>query len=158
VLRGQRDGSLRPYSWLSRPITSPLQNESEIQFLHLRNHITSPLQNESEIQFLPHRNHITSPLQNESEIQFLPHRNHITSPLQNESEIQFVPHRNHITSPLQIFFLDFPIYLQYVEIHSITFSKWCVGKRGRLQECSVAPLRNNRLKGSFFYFVRQKFY
>jgi hypothetical protein len=27
-----------------------------------------------------------------------------------------------------------------------TFSKWCVGKRGRVEECSVAPLRNRRVK------------
>jgi hypothetical protein len=45
-----------------------------------------------------------------------------------------------------IFFLDFPIYMQSVEIHSDTFSKLCVGKRGRVEECSVAPLRNKRVK------------
>jgi hypothetical protein len=39
-------------------------------------------------------------------------------------------------------FLDIPIYLQSVEIHSGTFSKWCVVKRGRVAEYSVAPLRN----------------
>jgi hypothetical protein len=39
-------------------------------------------------------------------------------------------------------FLNFPMYLQSVTIHSDTFSKWCVGKRGRVGECSVAPLRN----------------
>jgi hypothetical protein len=27
-----------------------------------------------------------------------------------------------------------------------TFSKWCVGKRGRVEECSLAPLRNKRVK------------
>jgi hypothetical protein len=27
-----------------------------------------------------------------------------------------------------------------------TFSKWCVGKRGRVEEGSVAPLRNKRVK------------
>jgi hypothetical protein len=43
------------------------------------------------------------------------------------------------------FFLDFPVYLQSVEIHSDTISKWCVGKRGRV-ECSVSPLRNKRVK------------
>jgi hypothetical protein len=26
------------------------------------------------------------------------------------------------------------------------FSKWCVGKWGRVEECSVAPLRNKRVK------------
>jgi hypothetical protein len=35
---------------------------------------------------------------------------------------------------VQIFFLDFPIYLRSVEIHSNTISKWCVvavgGKKG----------------------------
>jgi hypothetical protein len=36
--------------------------------------------------------------------------------------------------------------LQSVEIHSRTFSKWCVGKRGRIEEFSVAPLRNKRVK------------
>jgi hypothetical protein len=46
----------------------------------------------------------------------------------------------------ELFFLDFPIYLQSVDIHSDTFSKWCVGKRGWVEECSVAPLRNERVK------------
>jgi hypothetical protein len=45
-----------------------------------------------------------------------------------------------------IFFLDFPIYLQSVYIHSNTISKLCVGKRGRVEECSVAPLRDKRVK------------
>jgi hypothetical protein len=45
-----------------------------------------------------------------------------------------------------ICFLDFPIYLQSVEILSDSFSKWCVGKRGRVEECSVAPHRNKRVK------------
>jgi hypothetical protein len=27
-----------------------------------------------------------------------------------------------------------------------TFSIWCVGMRGRVEECSVAPLRNKRVK------------
>jgi hypothetical protein len=53
------------------------------------------------------------------------------------SNSKFVLHR--------IFFY-FPIYLQSVEIHSDTFIKWCVGKRGRVEECSVAPLRNKRVK------------
>jgi hypothetical protein len=44
------------------------------------------------------------------------------------------------------FFLNFPIYLQSVTLHSDTFSKWCVGKRGRVEECSVAPLRNKRVE------------
>jgi hypothetical protein len=44
-----------------------------------------------------------------------------------------------------LIFFNFPIYLQSVEIHSDTFSKWCVGKRGRVEECSVAPLRNKRV-------------
>jgi hypothetical protein len=46
----------------------------------------------------------------------------------------------------EIYFLNFPIYLQSLTIHSDTFSKWCVGKRGRVEECSVAPLRNKRVK------------
>jgi hypothetical protein len=45
-----------------------------------------------------------------------------------------------------VVFFNFPIYLQSVEIHSDTFSKWCAGKRGRVEECSVAPLRNKRVK------------
>jgi hypothetical protein len=49
----------------------------------------------------------------------------------------FLPHR---------FFLDFPIYLKSVYIHSDTISKLCVGKRGRVEEFSVAPLRNKRVK------------
>jgi hypothetical protein len=48
--------------------------------------------------------------------------------------------------PGQFFFLDFPIYLQSVEIHSNTISKWCIGKQGRVEECSVAPLRDKRVK------------
>jgi hypothetical protein len=44
------------------------------------------------------------------------------------------------------FFLDFPIYSQSVYIHSNTISKWCVGKRGRVEERSVAPLRDKRVK------------
>jgi hypothetical protein len=47
---------------------------------------------------------------------------------------------------LDFFFLDFPIYLQSVEIHSDTFSKLCVGKRGWVEERSVAPFRNKRVK------------
>jgi hypothetical protein len=45
-----------------------------------------------------------------------------------------------------IFFLDFPICLQSVHIHLNTISKWCVGTRGRVEECSVALLRNKRVK------------
>jgi hypothetical protein len=44
---------------------------------------------------------------------------------------------------ITIVFLDFPIYLQYVEI---TFNKWRVGRRGRIEECSVAPFCNKRIK------------
>jgi hypothetical protein len=44
------------------------------------------------------------------------------------------------------FFCNFPIYLRSVTIHSDTFSKRCVGKRGRVEQCSVAPLRNKRAK------------
>jgi hypothetical protein len=32
-------------------------------------------------------------------------------------------------------FFYFPIYLQSVEIHSDTFSKWCVGKLRRFNAC-----------------------
>jgi hypothetical protein len=44
------------------------------------------------------------------------------------------------------FFLYFPIYLESVEIHSNTISKWCVGKRGRVEGGSVTPLRDKRVK------------
>jgi hypothetical protein len=44
------------------------------------------------------------------------------------------------------FFFNFPVYLQSVEIHSDIFNKWCVWKRGRVEECSVASLRNKRVK------------
>jgi hypothetical protein len=44
------------------------------------------------------------------------------------------------------FFLDFPIYLQSVYIHSNTISKLCVDKRGRVEECSVASIRDKRVK------------
>jgi hypothetical protein len=50
------------------------------------------------------------------------------------------------TSPRKHFFLDFPIYLQSVYIHSNTISKLCVEKRGRVEECSVAPLRDKMVK------------
>jgi hypothetical protein len=46
---------------------------------------------------------------------------------------------------LRTFFLNFPIYLQSVYIHN-TISKLCVEKRGRVEECSVAPLRDERVK------------
>jgi hypothetical protein len=49
-------------------------------------------------------------------------------------------------SAKHFFFSNFAIYLQSVTIHSDTFSKWRVGKRGRVDECSVAPLRNKRVK------------
>jgi hypothetical protein len=44
------------------------------------------------------------------------------------------------------FFLDFQIYLQSVYVHSNTISKLCVEKRGRVEECSVAPLCDKRVK------------
>jgi hypothetical protein len=47
---------------------------------------------------------------------------------------------------LHWFFLDFPICLQSEYIHLNTICKWCVGKRGRVEECSVAPLRDKRVK------------
>jgi hypothetical protein len=46
----------------------------------------------------------------------------------------------------KFFFKDFPIYLQSVYIHSNTISKLYVEKRGRVEECSVAPLRDKRVK------------
>jgi hypothetical protein len=105
----------------------------------------SPLQNESEIQFVPHRKRITSPLKNECEIQFLPHRNHVTSPLQNESEIQFVPHRNHITSPLQnesenVTKLYLHLVGNIISMRGISFHTW------GLFFCTVAYKRYNALK------------
>jgi hypothetical protein len=51
-----------------------------------------------------------------------------------------------VTAAVQIFFLDFPIYLQSVYIHSNTISKLCVEKRGWVEECSVAPLSDKRVK------------
>jgi hypothetical protein len=42
-----------------------------------------------------------------------------------------------------IFFLDFPIYLQSVEIQS---ANGVLGREGGVEECSVAPLRNKRVK------------
>jgi ribosomal protein L19 len=42
--------------------------------------------------------------------------------------------------------LDFPIYLQSVYIHSNIIRKLCVEKRGRVEECSVAHLRDKRVK------------
>jgi hypothetical protein len=46
------------------------------------------------------------------------------------------------------FFKDIPIYLQSVYIHSNTrtISKLYVEKRGRVEECSVVPLRDKRVK------------
>jgi hypothetical protein len=44
------------------------------------------------------------------------------------------------------FFFNFPIYLQSVYIHLNTIRKLCVEKRGRVEECSVAPLRDKRVK------------
>jgi hypothetical protein len=38
------------------------------------------------------------------------------------------------------------MYLQSVYIHSNTISKLCVEKRGLVEECSVAPLRDKRVK------------
>jgi hypothetical protein len=40
------------------------------------------------------------------------------------------------------FFLDFT---NLFAICRDTFSKWCVGRRGRVEECSVAPLCNKRV-------------
>jgi hypothetical protein len=53
-----------------------------------------------------------------------------------------------ITTPLPKYFflLDFQIYLQSVYIHSNTINKLCVEKRGRVEECSVAPLCDKRVK------------
>jgi hypothetical protein len=41
------------------------------------------------------------------------------------------------------FFFRFP---NLFAICRDTFSKWCVGKRGWVEECSVAPLHNKRVK------------
>jgi hypothetical protein len=56
-----------------------------------------------------------------------------------------VPHATLLHNN-NIGFFNVPIYLQSAEIHSDTFSKWCAGKRGRVEQCSVAPLRNKRVK------------
>jgi hypothetical protein len=42
-----------------------------------------------------------------------------------------------------------PQYFHHFFLFAIcrdTFSKWCVGKRGRVEECSVAHLYNKRVK------------
>jgi hypothetical protein len=44
------------------------------------------------------------------------------------------------------FFFNFTIYLQSVYIHLNTISKLCVEKRGSVEECSVAPHRDKRVK------------
>jgi hypothetical protein len=49
-------------------------------------------------------------------------------------------------SDWDFFLLSFPIYLQSVYIHLNTISKLCVEKRERVDECSVAPLRDKRVK------------
>jgi hypothetical protein len=51
-----------------------------------------------------------------------------------------IPHclDNHITDSFR-----FP---NLFAICRDTFSKWCVGKRGRVEECSVAPPCNKRVK------------
>jgi hypothetical protein len=46
----------------------------------------------------------------------------------------------------KILFLNFPIYLHSVYIHINTIGKLCVWKRGRVEECSVAPLRDKMIK------------
>jgi hypothetical protein len=51
-----------------------------------------------------------------------------------------------LTSLHNKFFFNFPIYLQSVYIHLNTISKLCVEMRGRVEECSVAPLRDKRVK------------
>jgi hypothetical protein len=53
-----------------------------------------------------------------------------------------VPFSSPLTARRATIYLDFPIYLQSAD----TFSKWRVGKRGRVEQCSVAPLRNKRVK------------
>jgi hypothetical protein len=45
-----------------------------------------------------------------------------------------------------LFLLDFQIYLQSVYIHSNTISKLFVEKRGLVEECSVATLRDKKVK------------
>jgi hypothetical protein len=62
----------------------------------------------------------------------------------SRSTVYFFKDMNH--SVTKFFFLDFPIYLQSVYIHSNTISKLCVDKRGRIEECSVATLRDKRVK------------
>jgi hypothetical protein len=55
-----------------------------------------------------------------------------------------------ILSLNKLFFGDFPSYLQSVYIHSNTISKLCVEKRGRVEECSVAPLQFDSLRYQIF--------
>jgi hypothetical protein len=47
---------------------------------------------------------------------------------------------------IAIIIINFFKFTNLFAICRDTFSKWCVGMRRRIHECSVAPLRNNRVK------------
>jgi hypothetical protein len=54
--------------------------------------------------------------------------------------------KNTVSWAIIFFCLGFPIYLQSVYIHSNTIRKLCAEKRGWVEECSVAPLCDKRVK------------
>jgi hypothetical protein len=53
---------------------------------------------------------------------------------------------NNTNAVVKVFFLDFPIYFQSAYIHLNTISKLCDDKRAWVEECSVALLRDKRVK------------
>jgi hypothetical protein len=78
--------------------------------------------------------------------------------------IQFTSTINQLASPVKflltlldkqsllivrIVFFFFFFFFSFPNLFAIcrdAFSKWCVGKRGWVEECSVAPLRNKKVK------------
>jgi hypothetical protein len=72
----------------------------------------------------------------------------------NLDELCCVSHHNVILSVIKHkagenihFFLRFPnLFAICIDTFKNTISKWCVGKRGRVEEFSVAPLRDKRVK------------
>jgi hypothetical protein len=54
-----------------------------------------------------------------------------------------------VNNPGRAFFFRFPkLFAIWIDTFKYvrTISKWCVGKRWRVEECSVAPLRDKRVK------------
>jgi hypothetical protein len=68
------------------------------------------------------------------------------SRLSRQCEILNISEPYRPPRPVTGIFFYFPIYLQSVYIHLNTISKLCAEKRGRVEECSVAPLRDKRVK------------